>query len=189
MARKTNMAKLMEKIAKAVNVDATELQQKAKDTQDLYSHDEAVMQRQAVINFFTTYVAPEEPRQRQGETKLKFAERLAKYHNEKNEWKFATCEGCKERFVYAYHYRGVRHCSLECLDATLRKIGISLTIGRDLKKRWGQNHPAVVPADALKILEQIYGPSAESSDVPEQSSQHKSHTECSPEEQMQGTQT
>jgi hypothetical protein len=176
VSRAVNMAKLMEKIAKQVNVDAAELAQKAEETRNLYSHDEAVMQRQAVINFFTTYVAPEEPRRQPNESQVKYAQRVSDYNNARNEWKFDTCLGCGERFVYAYHYRGVHHCSLECLDATLRKIGIKVTSGRDLKKRWGVHHPAVVPADALKTLEHLYGHDSASGDAEIQSSLPKNQS-------------
>lgn len=165
MARKPNMAKLMEKIAAQLAVDSDELKEQADATKDLYSYEESVYQRQAIINFFENYVAPEEPRPRQGESKVAFAKRKSDYEKKRSEWRIRECKGCGNRFAYAYTYDGVRHCSLECLDATLHKIGISLTIGRDLKKRWGQYHPAVVPADALETLERLYGPLTSSSDV------------------------
>ena len=162
------MDKLMAKIAATVNVDVDELKQSVEETKDLYSYDERVMQRQAVINFFTTYIAPEEPRQLPNESKVKYTKRLTDFEAKKNAWKFKVCQSCKQKFVYAYHYTGVEYCSLECLDATLRKIGLKLTVGRDLRKRWGIHHPAVVSSDALAILEDLYGPCGPSLDVPDE---------------------
>lgn len=176
MSRKVNMAKLMEKIAAITQSDAAELAKQAEETKDLYSHDEAVMQRQAVINFFSTYIAPEEPRQKPGEHKVTYAKRVAAYNNARNEWKFRDCLGCGQRFVYAYTYAGVSHCSLECLDASLRKIGLKVTVGRDLKRRWGLHHPAIVPANALETLERLYGLSSSSHDVLSESSLPKSQS-------------
>lgn len=169
-----DMAKLLAKIAKVTQTDEKELKEIAEKGKDLYSYDEAVMQRQAIINFFEYWVAPEEPRQKQGETKTAFAKRKADYENARNEWKFEICKGCGEQFVYAYHYRGVKHCSLECLDASLRKIGLELTIGRDLRRRWGHYGPAIVPADALETLKRLYGHAFSSHDADVPLSQPKS---------------
>lgn len=174
MGRKPNMAKLMEKIAKVTQTDAAELKKQAEETKDLYSHEETVYQRQAVVNFFTTFILPERPVSRQGESKLAYAKRLAEYETKRNTWRFRTCKGCGQEFVYAYSYDGVAHCSLECLDSELRKIGLSVTVGRDLKKRWGLHHPAIVPSDALKTLRRLYGLSSSSNDVDDELSQPKS---------------
>lgn len=164
MSRKVNQDKLLAKIAALTGTDATELKEKAK-VDNLYSFEEAVMQKQSVINFFRSRYLMEEPRLRPNETKVSFAKRQAEWQAAYNEWKIRKCEGCGLDFAYAYTYDGVSHCSLECLDTTLRKIGLSVTPNRDLKKRWGLHHPAIVPADALETLRQIYEPSSSSLDA------------------------
>lgn len=164
MGRKVNQEKLLAKIAKLTGTDATELKEKAK-VDNLYSFEEAVMQKQAVINFFKSRYLAETPRQKMGESKVAYAKRLAEYNTAYQEWRFRTCEGCGLEFAYAYTYDGVSHCSLECLDTTLRKMGLSVTPNRDLKKRWGYHAPAIVPADALETLRRLYEPSSSLNDA------------------------
>lgn len=168
MSRKVNMAKLLEKIAAVTDTQATELAAEAERTKDLYSYDEEVLQRQSVLNFYETFVALEEPKKELNESKVSFAKRVTEYNNLKNSWNFAICKGCSQKFVYAYQYRSVSYCSLECLDAGLRKIGLSVSVGRDLKRRWGRYHPAIVPATALETLEQTYEFDASLPGVPAQ---------------------
>lgn len=187
MARKVNMEKLLAKIAKHTQTDVTELKAAAKESKDLYSHEERVFQKQAIINFFTNYIAPEKPVSRQGESKVAFSKRLAEYERKRAEWRIRTCKGCKLEFAYAYSYDGVAYCSLECLDEALRKIGLELTVGRDLKKRWGLHHPAIVPASAFETLRNLYGHDALMLDDPSQSENPTPPTVPQSVEQMSNT--
>lgn len=148
MGRKVDQEKLLAKIAAITNSDVEEL----KKTRSLYSFDESVMEAQSVINFFYTRVQPREPKQRTGETKLAFAQRQVDYHKAYDEWRIRLCGGCKQPFAYAYHYEGVKFCSLDCLDGELRKIGLSVSYGRELSMRWGSHAPAIVPPSVLEIF-------------------------------------
>ena len=155
MAKKVNQEKLLAKIAALTGSDATELKEKA-DKSNLYSHDEMVFESQSVINFFRARILRRPPTRKQGETLLSFNARLLEYEAAAYEWKTRECEGCQMPFAYAYTYEGVKFCSLDCMDAELRKIGLKVTRGRDLRKRWGLFHPAIVPSEAYSNLKRLY---------------------------------
>lgn len=155
MGKKVNQDKLLAKIAALTNSDATELK-KAAEKGNLYSFEEQVFESQSVINFYRTVILPRAPIKRQGETELAFLSRVNEYEKARNEWKYRICAGCDLPFAYAYTYEGVKYCSLDCLDAELRKIGLKVTRGRELQKRWGRYHPAIVPSSALAELKTLY---------------------------------
>lgn len=113
-----------------------------------YSNEEAMYEAQAAFNFFTYRIAPV---MEKGEVPAAFDQR---YHA----WRFKTCEECKERFAYVFHYDGVKFCSLDCLTKALAKIGIKFSKHQDIKKRWGlTSHPAIVSATALQAFAELYG--------------------------------
>lgn len=144
---------LMEKIAKQLNQDVNEVKELAKP--DLYTVEDKMLQGQSIINYYRSVVAAKEPTQGASESKLDFQKRLSAWHAARNEWRYRECEGCNLRFAYAYHYEGVKYCTLECLETGLRKIGIEVTPGKPPEKRWGLIHPAVVPASALTALQSL----------------------------------
>lgn len=150
--QKEKFEEILRKQAEAAGVSEEELKQSfGIDT--LYSQEEQVYEAQAVLNFFRHRIAPQ---MEKGETEQKFDARY-------NEWRFKKCEGCKERFAYAFHYDGVKYCSLDCLETALAEVGIKLTRNRPLELRWGRTaYPAIVSSSALKILESL--PRSESSD-------------------------
>lgn len=158
--------KLFAKIAELLGRDTDEIK-KVSASANLYSQEEDIYEAASVWNFYKTRVALE---RRTKETDLEFQTRY-------NAWKFKTCKGCDQEFVYSYSYDGVAFCSLDCLDADLRKIGLQVTRGRDLKLRWGRYYPAIVPSPALANLRETYP------DAPGLSSSHvlkalpKSHQE------------
>lgn len=154
MARRVNQEKLLAKIAAVTGANLEELKEVA--SKKLHSHDEAVMEVQSVINFYKARVQPRPPEKRQGESELAFAGRQAEFQNKWNEWRIRTCEGCNQEFAYAYTYEGVKFCSLDCLDDELRKIGLKVTYGRDLMRRWGRYHPAIVPSSAFRTLKSLH---------------------------------
>lgn len=155
MAKKTNMNKLLAKIAAVTQSDVGELKEKHEQG-NLYSHEEQVFESQSVINFYRAVIARRPPEKKQGESQLSFISRMNEYEKARNEWRIRTCEGCNNTFAYAYSYEGVKFCSLDCMDAELRKIGLQVTRGRDLRKRWGLYHPAIVPSSALEELKRLY---------------------------------
>lgn len=113
----------------------------------LYSTEGAVYEAMAVFNFFKSRI---EPRLENKEDPKAFDRRY-------REWRFRRCDGCSEEFAYAYHYEGVKFCSLDCLEKSLAEIGITFTRHRDLKRRWGPTaYPAIVPSSALKALKASY---------------------------------
>lgn len=113
----------------------------------LYDAESNYYEGQAVYNFFKARV---EPRLEKNEFPADFDKRY-------REWRIRVCEECEEEFAYAFHYDGVKFCSLDCLDNALKKIGLQVTRGRELTKRWGLFfHPAIVPSSALKSLKEIY---------------------------------
>lgn len=142
MSRKINKDKLSEKLAAFLNMDVEEVKEKAKQ---LYSYEETILEMQSVINFYKARI---QPKQGPKESDADFDKRY-------QEWRIKTCEGCNLEFAYAYTYDGVKFCSLDCLDGELRKIGLKVTYGRNLKQRWGRYHPAIVPSSALGILQSL----------------------------------
>lgn len=154
MAKKVDQAKLLAKIAALTGSDATELK-KASEQGNLYSHEEMVFESQSVVNYYRAVIARRPPVRKQGESLLSFTKRQNEYENARNEWKTRICEGCELPFAYAYSYEGVKFCSLDCLDSELRKIGLKVTRGRNLKQRWGYLYPAIVPSSAFEILKEM----------------------------------
>lgn len=155
MGKKVNQEKLLAKIAALTGSDAQELKEKAEKS-NLYSHDEMVFESQAVINYFKAKILKRPPVRKQGETLLSYTSRVNEYEASVREWKVRDCLGCSMPFAYAYSYEGVAYCSLDCMDAELRKIGLKVTRGRDLRKRWGLYHPAIVPSEAYENLKKLY---------------------------------
>lgn len=142
MSRKINKDKLSEKLAAFLNMPVEEVKEKAKQ---LYSYEETVLEIQSVINYYRARV---QPRQGPKESDTDFDKRY-------QEWRIRVCEGCNLEFAYAHSYEGVKFCSLDCLDSELRKMGLSVTYGRPLEKRWGRLVPAIVPSSAFKLLKEM----------------------------------
>lgn len=141
--------KLLAGMAKVNSMEVEEIKETA-GLNTVYSHDEQVYETQSVLNFFQSRIAP----------RIEAKEPVAAFDKRFHEWRFKDCKQCRERFAYAYHYDGVAYCSLDCMDEALKAIGLQATRGRDLKKRWGARHPAIVPSTALAALETLYGSSA-----------------------------
>lgn len=155
---------LLAKIAEALGKNVEEIKEKAAP---LYSYEEEVYQRQAIINFFEARVQP--TRRMIKENGKSRQETDAEFEARYKEWNFKKCKHCTEIFAYAYTYDGVAYCSLECVDAELKKIGLELTRGRDTKRRWGNHHPAIVPPSALEALQNAFPNPEGTFDVPVQS--------------------
>ena len=163
--RKKVSDNLLARIAAVLEQDVEEIKSVAKP--ELATYEEKVLQRQSIINYFRTVYAAKEPVQKTGESKAEFAKRYTEWQNARNEWKRRRCEGCGLDFVYAFNYEGVKFCTLECMDAELRKIGVDVTPQKGGPARWGPlKHPAVVPASAVKALEDLYATDSNDALVP-----------------------
>lgn len=166
MARTVNMDNLLAKIAALPGVESSaEELKEASQKGNLYSYEEKVFESQSVINFYRTRIQAKPPTKKPNESEIAFAKRQKEFEKAYNEWRFRICEGCGLEFCYAYTYEGVKFCSLDCLDSELRKIGLQVTRGRDLRLRWGLHHPAVVPSSALEKLRLLSDSSSGSDDV------------------------
>ena len=76
------------------------------------------------------------------------------FENNKEGFYYEKCRGCGMKFAYSYHYKGIKSCSIECMAAQLRKIGIQWHYGRDLHDRWDRYYPAIVPGVVLELTEE-----------------------------------
>lgn len=153
---------LLAKIANLLEKPVEEI----KEARALYTEEEAALEAQSVLNYF-------EWRRRlvreKGETDRVWEAR-------QRVWQYKECKGCKEQFAYSYHYDGVAYCSLDCLQVALKEIGLSVTYGQPLMKRWGLRYPGIVPSSALKSVESALA--ASSLEQPENvSSIHPTHLE------------
>jgi hypothetical protein len=147
---KAQMNKFSSLMAQFGGVEEKEIEEVAKVA--LQNAEQMAYEMQAAINFFESRIQPVLDRQ-SGESETAFTARQDKaYH----EWRFKTCKGCEERFAYAYNYDGVAFCSLDCLEKDLARIGIRFSRHKDLKRRWGVTHPAVVSSSALQALSDTY---------------------------------
>lgn len=152
--------------ATTAGLDADKLKEDV-NVSALYTDEDNMYEGQAVMNFFVYRIKPILEGKKPGETDGKFKLRKEDWEKAFNEWRIRDCKGCEQTFAYALTYEGVAYCSLYCLDKDLNKIGLQVTRGRDLKKRWGvQHHPAIVPSSAFQSLKEIYSADAEVSFSP-----------------------
>jgi hypothetical protein len=155
--REENMlAKIAALLAKPVD--------EIKEARAIYTEEEAALEAQSVLNYY-------EWRKRlvreKGET-----DRVWEARN--RVWQYKQCKGCNEKFAYSYHYDGVAFCSLDCLQVALKEIGMKVTYGQPLMKRWGLRYPGIVPSSALKSLESVFSASSETQHEHDMSSHPKS---------------
>jgi hypothetical protein len=140
------LAKILAGLAKFNGTEVTpeEIQEQIKP---LYSQESQMYIGQAILNFFAARI---QPRLEKGESETAFDKRY-------REWRIKNCKLCKEEFAYAWSFDGVSYCSHECLEASLKEIGITMQRDRDLKLRYGPySHPAIVPSAALAVLKDQY---------------------------------
>lgn len=153
---------MLAKIANLLNKPVEEI----KEARALYTEEEAILEAQSVLNYYEW---------RKSLTREK-GEPDRIWEARQRVWQYKECKGCKERFSYSYHYDGVAYCSLDCLQVALKEVGLSVTYGQPLMKRWGLRYPGIVPSTALKSVESVL--SAYSSEQPDvdESSLPKSQT-------------
>lgn len=155
--REENMlAKIANLLAKPVD--------EIKEARAIYTEEEAALEAQSVLNYY-------EWRKRLVREKGE-SDRVWEARN--RVWQYKQCKGCNETFAYSYHYDGVAYCSLDCLQIALRAVGLNVTYGQPLMKRWGLRYPGLVPSTALKAVESVFAVSSEQQSEPDKSSLPKS---------------
>lgn len=157
--KKTDQNKLAKILAGFAKHSGTEVtpEQLEEQIKPLYSQESQMYIGQACLNFFAARI---QPRLEKGEKETVFDARY-------REWRIKNCKKCGEEFAYAWSYDGVSYCSHECLEESLRDIGITMQRDRDLKLRYGPySHPAIVPAAAFAVLKEQYSEVAPDSFVP-----------------------
>jgi hypothetical protein len=163
---------LLAKIANLLEKPVEEI----KEARAIYTEEEAALEAQSVLNYY-------EWRRRLIREKGE-PDRVWEARN--RVWQYKTCKGCNEKFAYSYHYDGVAYCSLDCLQVALKEIGLKVTYGQPLMKRWGLRYPGIVPSTALKLVESAFSASSEQQPEHEMSSLPKS-LEVVPTENLQET--
>lgn len=130
--------KLLAQIAEILEKPVEEVKQ----LKSVYTPEESMLEGQSVLNYYHWRKGLQ---RKKGESETSWITR-------QRTWQYKICKGCGAEFAYSYHYDGVENCSLECLQTSLRRIGIEFHPGRSLDLRWGFTYPGIVPASALKVL-------------------------------------
>lgn len=88
---------------------------------------------------------------------MREAQSVINYFDMKGEqFKHIECRQCGYLFAYSYHYDGVKYCSITCAKRALQARGLSWNPSVPVEERYGPVAvPAVVPASALKTLQQV----------------------------------
>lgn len=90
------------------------------------------------------------------EDKIREAQSVLNYFESRGKgFKQRECEQCGLVFAYSYHIDGVVNCSISCMAAKLKSIGLHWDPRRDVSRRWGRFVPAIVPPSALKELDEM----------------------------------
>jgi hypothetical protein len=63
------------------------------------------------------------------------------------------CLHCHRIFAYSYTSDSIKCCSIECMSARLRSMGLQWDPHAPLERRWGRYAPAIVPPQALEVLD------------------------------------
>lgn len=86
---------------------------------------------------------------REGQAALYFLENRGK------DFKSKQCKQCKLEFAYCWDVDSIAYCSISCIKKSLQEIGIDWVPTKPAGERWGQTIPAVVPPDALLLLQEL----------------------------------
>lgn len=122
----TKRKRLMEQAAALLGIETEEV--KALVTENVETYEEKIKEVESVIDFFST----------------------------KREYHFEVCKGCGQAFTYSFRFQGVKHCSSNCANKTLKQLGLSWNPHKSPQERWGRTVPAVVPPTALQETYNIY---------------------------------
>lgn len=81
------------------------------------------------------------------------------------DWYHVICGWCEEPFAYIYTSKGVKYCSVPCMDSYLKSIGLFWDPNKLPGERWGRYVPAVVPPSALVVLQEVLQERQEEQDL------------------------
>jgi len=138
----TGKSKKEEKLLAQIAAILDKPVEEVKQLKSLYTPEEVALEGQSVLNYYHWRKGLQ---RRKGESE-------AEWNSRQKAWQYKICAGCGSEFAYSYHYDGIENCSLECLQASLRRIGIEMHPGRSPELRWGFTYPGIVPASALEVL-------------------------------------
>lgn len=83
------------------------------------------------------------------------AESVISYFKYTNQFIQKECDWCGSIFAYSLHFQGVSKCSNECRRRYLESIGIQWTPNKPPGERWNKHVPAVVPPEALSLVQSL----------------------------------
>lgn len=66
-----------------------------------------------------------------------------------------ACFNCGGIFAYCWDREGILYCSVTCMSKALEKRGMTWDPSKPPEKRWGKTIPAVVPPEALEVLQEL----------------------------------
>lgn len=85
---------------------------------------------------------------------LREAASVIAYFDMKKDFRTETCRMCNQEFAYAYYLSAVKCCSIPCMSARLREMGLSWDPSAPLERRWGRFVPAIVPPVPYEIIKE-----------------------------------
>lgn len=89
------------------------------------------------------------------------AQSVCNYFQARSEFKYKKCWECTEEFAYCWDRDGILYCSVGCMAKALERRGMAWDPSKPPEKRWGKTIPAVVPPEALEVLQEVIPPPVE----------------------------
>lgn len=80
------------------------------------------------------------------------------YYSTDKEWYSKKCSTCGKEFFFSWTSKGVGYCSIACAQKALEAIGLTWNPNKTAKERWGRFIPAVVPPEAVKLVQELRPP-------------------------------
>jgi hypothetical protein len=159
--RKISQAKLAKMAQQAAALLGQSVEEVSQQIQESYTNRDKLIEANSVALYYEW--RKDQLERKKDETQSAYTTRLRK-------WTYKLCTHCGLEFSYSHRYDDVGFCSLDCVSRHLATVGIKFDYARPLELRWGyQNHPAIVPAPALKAVEEslsaTYGSAYESPDL------------------------
>lgn len=96
--------------------------------------------------------------------KIREAASVLSYFDMHEKFKTEVCRSCGLEFAFSYYLTAVKCCSIPCMDASLKKIGLSWNPDAPLERRWGRYVPAIVPPVPQAIIKEQLPKSAQEAD-------------------------
>jgi len=81
------------------------------------------------------------------------AQAVADYIDAPETFKRKTCANCGDPFAYKWARDSISTCSVQCMRLLLESKGLKWDPTRSQESRWGRPIPQVVPASALRLIE------------------------------------